>query len=69
MTNWTQSPSASPRLRPVSPGTNPHTEINTLAGFFFFVTYILMMDDDIQDESLILGDFEEDEELEEDEKY
>lgn len=34
-----------------------------------YFCYIRMMDDDIHDESLILDDPEDEEELEEDEKY
>ena len=54
----------------VSVPGNPHQGINLLAGISFFVTYIRMMDDDIHDENLVLDEpEEEDEELEEDERY
>lgn len=50
---------------------NPHIRTCPLAGIFYFVTYIHMMDDDINDESLILEETIEDElsEEEEDESY
>lgn len=66
--NWMPSLSVSPHSPPAFPRSNPHSGTDPLAGIFLFVTYISMMDDDPQDESLVLGD-SEDEELEGDEKY
>lgn len=65
---WTLSLSASQRSHLVSPEGNPHPLAILLAGIYIFATYSRMMDDEIQDESLVLEDFEDDE-LAGDEKY
>lgn len=52
---------ASPLSLPVFPESNPHIPLNRLAGIFYFDTYIHMMDDDINDESLVLEEITEDE--------
>ena len=51
----------------VFPEFNPHILANLLAGIYIFVTYIRMIDDEINDESLILEEVLEEEDLAEEE--
>jgi hypothetical protein len=66
---WMQLQSASRRSPPGAGAHNPHPAGSPLARIFYFATYIRIMDDDLQEESPLLEDLEDEELEEEDEKY
>ncbi len=49
------------------PEDNPQLIFKVLAGIYFFVTYIPMADDELNDENLVLDDMLEDEDVDEEE--